>query len=604
MHRSFFFPSLVVFASAFASILSGRVCAQFTAGRLAVLEVPYTPVGGGGFTVPTNGTGMVIREFTTAGIPGFSVTIPNSGANMLVQHYNAQGSALNRTPTGDRLVFTGYAGTSAPGTIVSQSTSAAVPRGIGTVDATGNFSRPSTTSTFFSGSLVLNATTDGVNYWAGGGNSGVCYLGPGAPVVINASSSATTELHYVGGNLVQGGLTVNRVGSGSPVAPAGLTLLSGLSSGYGLQFNPAGDVCYTATTAQLKKWVLSGGTWTNVYTFSAPTFLQRLAVDWSAPQPIIYGVVNSLSVSEIRKWVDTGSPTTSTLLASTNAAAWYGITFTPGTGCVEGSPCNDGNPNTINDIIRGDCQCAGTALSLSAKVFLEGPYNTGTGLMNDGLRTLADFPLTEPYTALGMNPTGGAATITPSVLATSGNNAIVDWVLVELRDAAIPTTVLLRTPALVQRDGDIVALNGTSTLQLPAVNGSYRVAVRHRNHLGAMTNAALVLSNSTIAVDFTSAATVTWGSNARKDIGGVQLLWCGEVFRNSRLTYVSDNNDRDPILAILGSVNPNATIIGYRVHDVNMDGITSYTGLNNDRDPILVNVGSTTPNSVRTEQLP
>ena len=74
--------------------------------------------------------------------------------------------------------------------------------------------------------------------------------------------------------------------------------------------------------------------------------------------------------------------------------------------------------------------------------------------------------------------------------------------------------------------------------------------------------------------------------------------------RNAQLSYTGSANDRDPILISVGSTTPNNTLSGYRVQDVNMNGITAYTGSGNDRDPILVNVGSTTPNNLRIEQLP
>jgi hypothetical protein len=55
---------------------------------------------------------------------------------------------------------------------------------------------------------------------------------------------------------------------------------------------------------------------------------------------------------------------------------------------------------------------------------------------------------------------------------------------------------------------------------------------------------------------------------------------------------------------VVGGTTPNNTVTGYRLQDVNMDGVTKYTGTSNDRDPILVNVGSTTPNNTRNQQLP
>ena len=590
-------------AALWGTLLVISSLAQFTPGRLAILEMPFI-WNGTSFTIPTTGGQMLIREYATDGTPGISVNIPSTGPSMLVSTFQSAGASLTRSPAGDKLVFTGFTATSDGSFNLATSSSAAVPRGIGTVDGAGNYARPFTTTTFFSGGSPKAACTDGVNYWAGGDNSGVCYLGPGTPTTINADVATATDLQFHTTGLLHGSGTngLQRVGSGSPVTAAAQTNIFAMSLLQGFQMNPSGDVAYANNGSQIRKWVLSGGTWSNPYGFSAGTTLARIAVDWSGAQPIIYGVKNS--PSSLVKFVDTGSPSAAVTLATNNAGAWYGITFTPVGGCVEATPCDDNDPNTTNDIIRADCQCSGTSVALAARVFLEGPYVSGTGLMNDALRTLPDFPLNEPFTALGMVPSGGAGSISASVLTTTGNNAIVDWVLVELRDAVTPTTVALRTPALVQRDGDIVALNGTGPLLLPAEPNTYRVAVRHRNHLGAMTAGTVSLSNAPAPVDFTSAATLTWGTNARKNINGTQVLWCGETVRNAQLGYTGSGNDRDPIIVLVGGTTPNNTLTGYRFQDVSMNGITAYTGTGNDRDPILVNVGSTTPNNFRMEQLP
>ena len=66
---------------------------------------------------------------------------------------------------------------------------------------------------------------------------------------------------------------------------------------------------------------------------------------------------------------------------------------------------------------------------LAARVMLEGPYNTSTGLMEDALRWDQSFPLSEPYTALGYTHVGGGEeTVDPLVLSNTGDKAIVDWV--------------------------------------------------------------------------------------------------------------------------------------------------------------------------------
>ena len=133
------------------------------------------------------------------------------------------------------------------------------------------------------------------------------------------------------------------------------------------------------------------------------------------------------------------------------------------------------------------------------------------------------------------------------------------------------------------------------------------MAIRHRNHLGIITNATVALSGSVVTVDLTSAATGAFGTEPRKDISGTQVMWEGNTFQDSPvnvLYYTGANNDRDPILLAIGGIIPTNTITGYTVNDVNMDGTVKYTGAGNDRDPILSNIGGVIPTNSRQEQLP
>ena len=153
--------------------------AQFTAGRLAILEMPFT-WNGTTFVIPTTGGQLVIREYATDGTPGIAVSIPATGPTMLVSPFRSGGASLTLSPAGDKLVFTGYTGTSDGSFNLTTSSATLVPRGIGTVDGQGNYTRPFTTSTFFSGGDIKAACTDGTNYWAGGSNSVVgAFVDPG-----------------------------------------------------------------------------------------------------------------------------------------------------------------------------------------------------------------------------------------------------------------------------------------------------------------------------------------------------------------------------------------------------------------------------------------
>ncbi len=248
--------------------------------------------------------------------------------------------------------------------------------------------------------------------------------------------------------------------------------------------------------------------------------------------------------------------------------------------------------------------CVTQSILAAPKVFLEGPYGTGP-IMSDALRTAALVPATEPFTALGFTHFGsGGETINANVLNTTGNNAIVDWVFLQLRGTTAGYPVIATRCALVQRDGDVVDMDGSSAVAFTASAGNYHVAVLHRNHLGAMTATTRALSGTATTVDFTVAATTTYGTEARKTIGSALVLWAGNCNADNTLAYTGAPNDRDPILVRIGGSVPTNTVIGYYLEDVNLDGVVSYTGTLNDRDPILVNIGGSVPTAVRQAQLP
>ncbi len=248
----------------------------------------------------------------------------------------------------------------------------------------------------------------------------------------------------------------------------------------------------------------------------------------------------------------------------------------------------------------------GTSLPVRARAMLEGPYDPILHLMHDSLRVHQYIPTVEPFTAAGFTQVAANTGQIPAsdVFNFSGNNAIVDWVLLELRSAITPSQILQTRTALIQRDGDIVALDGTSPVTFSSAAGSYRIAARQRNHLGVMTAASVMLTTSIANIDFTNSATATYGTNALKNVNGTMVMWAGNTARDALIKYTGASNDRDPILVRIGGTVPTNTVSGYFIEDVNMDGKVKYTGVANDRDPILVNIGGTVPTNTLSEQLP
>ncbi len=268
----------------------------------------------------------------------------------------------------------------------------------------------------------------------------------------------------------------------------------------------------------------------------------------------------------------------------------YSLTITDAAGCTL---------DTSFTITNTGSAC--TPVQLHA--YLEGPFN-GTN-MNDALRQAGLVPPTEPYTAMNMHVgLGGGETVSIDRLAITGDSAVVDWVLVELRSSADPAVVLETRSALLLRNGAVVSPEGSPALVFSYATGSFNLAVRHRNHLGVMTGSAVPFTGSLVNVDFRSTATGSWGTEAQKTIGSVRTMWSGNTNGDDVLKYTGSGNDRDPILVRIGGVIPTNTITGYFIEDCNLNGVVQYTGSSNDRDPILVNIGGVIPTNTRQEQLP
>ncbi|NQY06103.1 MAG: N-acetylmuramoyl-L-alanine amidase [Flavobacteriaceae bacterium] len=202
---------------------------------------------------------------------------------------------------------------------------------------------------------------------------------------------------------------------------------------------------------------------------------------------------------------------------------------------------------------------------LGINVFLEGPFTSPTdnGLMNDDLRSGVYIPTLSPY--------ADALTIDTNILNTTGTNAIVDWVWVELRDAADNTNIITSTSALLQRDGDIVDVNGTSNLTFTVPYDNYYVTVSHRNHIGIMSANAIPLSSNPNSIDFTSDPNITLGGvNALTNINGEYTLIGGDFDENGQ----AQTADVIAITLLLGGA-------GYSNADLDMNGQIQTTDVNN-----------------------
>ncbi len=170
-----------------------------------------------------------------------------------------------------------------------------------------------------------------------------------------------------------------------------------------------------------------------------------------------------------------------------------------------------------------------------------------------------------------------------AVYSVEGEDAIVDWVFVELRSKHDSLTVVATRSGIVQRDGDVAEIDGDFGLRFPGVAvDDYYVVVRHRNHLGAMTGLPQTPNQLFDLVDFTVETTPIYdfgtGFNALYDYTGLaqqkgtldnglplgyQFLWGGNLSHDDvgGRQLIKYNNPNDDLNSILTDVS------GYEVKD-------------------------------------
>lgn len=267
-------------------------------------------------------------------------------------------------------------------------------------------------------------------------------------------------------------------------------------------------------------------------------------------------------------------------------------------------------------------------ITAGTRAFLQGAYSSATGLMSDGLRTGGNvIPVSDPYRTAPYNTSFTHVANSNTEIVSAGvfsdqasvNDNIVDWVFLELRNTASPGNIVLQTrSALVQRDGDIVDIDGVSPVTFNSVpDGNYTIAVRHRNHLGlaSLPSAPRTFTETKSAAfttnlaDLRNTATALFGTSesaytiaTHPVLGNVNLLWGGNVNGNPNIRYQGPSNDRAVLLTDIGGELTAPS--GYLRADLNMNKIARYQGPNNDRSFLLSNVLGSIELNVRNQSLP
>jgi hypothetical protein len=219
--------------------------------------------------------------------------------------------------------------------------------------------------------------------------------------------------------------------------------------------------------------------------------------------------------------------------------------------------------------------------NLNLKVFLEGSFNSQTGMMTTLLNPDL-LPASQPFNQLPWNYAGTeyCAGFPPDVA---------DWVLIELRDttiaaAATSASVIKRQAALLLKNGRIVMPDGSSPLQFDNVIqfGLY-VVIRHRNHLAVLSSNPATAVNGIYSWNFTTSDSQVYGgiSGCNELMPGVWGMIAGDPDANGSV------GESDKTLLW----QPSAGTKGYLPSDLNLDRQSD----NTDKDEFwLPNLGKGT----------
>jgi parallel beta-helix repeat protein len=218
-------------------------------------------------------------------------------------------------------------------------------------------------------------------------------------------------------------------------------------------------------------------------------------------------------------------------------------------------------------------------VEVQIEVMLSGPYNNSTHQMGNLLNTLGYLPLSQPYNTAPFNY-GGSETLV------SIPGTMVDWVIVRLRNKLDPTQIEGIKAGILHQNGTVTDVDGVSPLEFLLISDDYYIEVNHRNHLGAMSAAAVPLSMGMLTFDFTTGS--TYGSHAQRQFASNKALWTGDGSGDKAIRYTASGNDRAVVNFTVLTDPSNVGLslghltLGYYNADYNMNGEVRYSGTGND----------------------
>jgi len=222
------------------------------------------------------------------------------------------------------------------------------------------------------------------------------------------------------------------------------------------------------------------------------------------------------------------------------------VVYWPNSGCEEFL-----NPSINQSFVATEGSGSRCDIILSPKVFLQGagvnPNSGEENLMRDDLRAngwLESNATTSPYS--------DALIADALVFDTTGADAIVDWVFVELRDKVDNTLILDSQSAFLQRDGDVVSIDGVSPLSFDQANDGFYIAIKHRNHIGIISAVTYPLSSNNTVIDLTlNSSDVQGDTNAVIGLpNNFFAMYTGDFDGNEQI----QNADASGVIQLIGGL--------------------------------------------------
>ena len=287
---------------------------------------------------------------------------------------------------------------------------------------------------------------------------------------------------------------------------------------------------------------------------------------------------------------------------STNSPTSWAWTFTPSTvSYVGGTTAANQNPQVqFNEAVFYTVELIATNISgsetetkvdyinvavpnidLEITVLLEGPFNGSD--MNPDVNAI--LPLSQPFNQSPWNYGG-----TESVASVPTN--VVEWVLIELRDAASVGqanggSVIDRQAGFLRNDGQVVDMSGNPVLSFAnSVSNGLFVVVYQRNHIAVISGSTLTASGGIYSYDFSSGENQAYGgADGHKQLtSGIWGMFSGDGNHDGHV----NSGDKSPLWETQSGNK------GYIDSDFNIDGESN----NVDKDDYWV------PNDGKNTQVP